>query len=203
MDNLSKDIIPENEDGIETNTSHAIKASSKSEAIKLFETAKERLQDLNNWDKFCGTGSAIFRLTDAQGKDVSRKPEIGDHFKIDLPAPGTKSGDGYDWVRIEAIEDKSDSSAIEESFAIRVRPCENPENNQQDTAHFLKEDATSSFIVERENKKVTASVHGRNEKPNTDSHSIVDRIRNTLVGLGAVAGISKLQWKKLVKGLLE
>jgi hypothetical protein len=46
-------------------------------------------------------------------------------------------------------------------------------------------------------------VHGRNEKPNTNSDAVADKIRNTLVGLGAIAGFSKIQWKNLVKGLIH
>ena len=70
-------------------------------------------------------------------------------------------------------------------------------------AHFLSDDATSTFIISRKNNTITASVHGRNEKPNTEAAGLLDKIRNAIVGTTAVAGISKIQWKLLVKGLLD
>ena len=198
---LEDQIIPEQKIGVETNTESSVALNSEEEAAHAFLQLKKRLLDVNNWHSFAGKLTADFQLTDADGNLVDRKVEKGDHFRIDIPAPGPLTGDGYDWVQVEEIEKevKEDS----ETLAIRVRPATNPNNEREDVAHFFADDATSSFMVKREGKKLTAAVYGRNEKPNTDAESLVDKARNVAVATGAVAGAAKLQWKSLVEGLLE
>ena len=197
------DMIPEQETGSKTDTHYSVTASNGQEAKALFKTAKERLQDVNNWKSFAGTASATFTLTDDTGKEVFRKAAKGDHFKINIPGPGSEAGSGFDWVMIEAIEDKSDPDGTTEAFAIRVRPTNEPGKSGENVAHFFKDNATSSFAVQREGLTVTASVHGRNEEPNTKNEGILDKVRNTMIALGAMLGMSNTQWKSLVKGLLE
>ena len=85
---------------------------------------------------------------------------------------------------------------------MKVRPSEDPVK-KEGVAHFLQNQATSSFIVKRKDTIVTAEVHGRNEKPNTSAKKVTDKIRNALVGTAATTGISKIQWQKLVKGILD
>jgi hypothetical protein len=195
--------IPEQETGAKTDTHHSVKEKTSVEAHNRFTRAKERLQDVNNWDKICGKVSAVFRLTDHEGNEVNRLPQKGDHFKINIPAPGSEAGQGYDWVLIEEVEDNSNPHAQSEYFVMRVRPSDNPQKPEHETAHFFKEKATSSFAVQREDTKVTASVHGRNELPNTESEGVLDKARNAIVALGAMVGVSTPQWKSLVKGVLE
>jgi hypothetical protein len=125
----------------------------------------------------------------------------GDYFKIDIPGPGSDSGEGYDWVQIEEVE--TTTSLDGERFGFRVRPTDNPQNRKEDVAHFYSEESTSSFIVERQNNKITASVHDRNTKPNTDADTVIDKIRDTIVGAAGVASFSKIQWKKLTDGLVS
>lgn len=197
-----EDMIPEQETGSKTDTHHSVTARNEQEAKALFETAKERLQDINSWKKFAGAASATFTLTDDNGNEVHRKAAKGDHFKINIPGPGSEAGSGYDWVMIEAIEDKSDPGGNTEAFAIRVRPTNEP-GKPGEVAHFFKDNATSSFAVQREELTVTASVHGRNEEPNTTNEGILDKVRNTMIAIGAMLGMSDTQWKSLVKGLLE
>ncbi|MNL25317.1 hypothetical protein D3C87_1467950 [compost metagenome] len=84
-----------------------------------------------------------------------------------------------------------------------VRPSANPLTDSQDTAHFLTNEATSTFQVKRVGNRIYAEEHGRNEVPNTDTKYTMDNIRNTFVGWGAKIGLSYPQWKSLVKGLLN
>ncbi len=192
-----KDIVPGQDYGIETNTDSTIELTTEEEAKLFFKIVRERLFNINQWHDLTGTATAGFQLTDDKGNPVTRKPQQGDHFKIDIPAPGTSTGEGNDWVRIEAIEE-------EENYAgIRVRPATNPTNDKTDVAHFFDSSATSSFIVKREFKKITAGVYGRNEKPNTDTEKVWDKIRNAAIATGAISGFSKLQWKSLVNGLIS
>jgi len=188
------DLIPNQEEGAQSNTEAQVLCASEEEAATFFDTVRQRLLDVNRWHEYAG-GGARFQLTDAGGYKVDRRAQEGDHFQIEIPAPGTITGSGADWVRIEAIEEQADITAI------RVRPATNPTNELDDVAHFFDESATSSFIARREGCKVVAAVHGRNEKPNTKTEHLADSIRNIAVAVGAVTAFSKLQWKTLVEGL--
>lgn len=198
-----RDIVPEQKTGTEVNTEHTISLENREQAEKLFKTAAQRLLDVNNWEQLCGTGSANFQLTDPHGNYITRTATEGDHFKIDIPGPGSVEGKGYDWVRIEKIEESIDCERDNESIAIRVRPATNPTTPGNEVAHFFNEEATSSFIIEREGISVKAGVYGRNEKPNTVIKNLVDKARNAVVALGAISGISSVQWQKLSRGLIE
>lgn len=132
---------------------------------------------------------------------MSRQAEKEDHFKIDIPGPGPVTGDGFDWVQVEAIEEKEEGE--EQSITVRVRPATNPNNERKDVAHFFSDDATSCFMVKRQANTVTAAVYGRNEKPNIKAETVSDKARNVAIASGAITGFSKLQWKSLVNGLVK
>jgi hypothetical protein len=192
-----KNIIPEHTEGVETNTESSVELATEEEAKQFFGIVKQRLLDINHWHDLTGAGTVCFQLTDKKGNPVDRHAREGDHFKMDIPGPGSITGQGSDWVEIEAIEENEDCTGI------RVRPATNPTNERKDVAHFFNEAATSSFVVKRENKKVTAGVYGRNEKPNTNTETLIDKIRNATMAAGAISGFSKLQWKSLVNGLIK
>ncbi|HEV7620967.1 MAG TPA: hypothetical protein VGO09_04505 [Flavisolibacter sp.] len=195
--------LPEKEEGVQKDIEEKEEVATIEEAKQLFNEAKGRLLDVNKWDKICGEGSAKFTLTDESGHEVQSIPEVGYYFKIDIPGPGTKEGDGFDWVRVEAIEEDRDIKEDYQYIIMRVRPSAKPDSDKKDVAHFFSGKSTSNFLVYRESKIVTAAVLGRNEVPNTkENTSLLDKIRNALVGIGAAAGFSNPQWKKLVKGLL-
>lgn len=195
--------IPQQITGSETNIEHSITLPGPMEAIIKYEQVCRSLLDVNKWKEICGTGSAEFQLLDENGEEVDRPAQLNDYFKIDIPGPGTGSGDGYDWVNVEKMDSTKDSNNDEQRFLMQVRPCSNPHSKTRDTAHFLSHKATSTFSIVRKNNTITASVFGRNEIPNTKTHNVLDKIRNTIVGAGAVAGASKIQWTLLVKGLLK
>ena len=202
MSDIKEKIVPPQHEGGKKDIEHTVTAIDNDDARKLFVIARNRLLDVNRWHELVGALSAKFILTDANGSEVHRTAEIGDYFKIDVPGPGSSDGKGFDWVFIEAIEDKSDSTGPYESTAMRVRPSVNPTEKGENVAHFFKDSATSSFVVERHEKTVTACVLGRNEVPNTETSNLVDKVRNTLVGTTAIAGIANIQWGSLAKGLI-
>jgi hypothetical protein len=201
-ENTLPEIIPQQEKGAKTDIESSVECGTVEEAKELFQNAKLRLLNVNNWHHLCGAVTATFKLTDEAGNEVNTEAETGKYFKIDIPGPGTVTGEGYDWVRIEKIEDKEEASTSDEIVAIKVRPAGNPNNTKTDVAHFFTDEATSSFIVQRTGKVVSAEVHGRNEKPNTDANAVIDKTRNTMVATGAIVGFSSAQWKSLVNGLL-
>jgi len=201
MKSKAEDIVPQQATGAQSNTESRTSFNTVEEAQTFFETVKNRLLHVSQWHQLAGKGTAEFELTDAQGNVVARTPQKGDHLKIDIPGPGPQTGDGFDWVRVEAVEETKDGEV--ECLAMRVRPATNPQNEKEDVAHFFSDEATSNFVVKREGTTITAAVYGRNEKPNTDAEKVVDKARNTAVATGAVGGFSKLQWKSLVNGFVK
>ncbi|MBC6111406.1 hypothetical protein ACFOG5_22700 [Pedobacter fastidiosus] len=172
----------------------------KDEAVARvkFGGIKERLLDVNNWGKYAGISA--FRLMDTHGIRAERLAIKTDFIRIDIPGPGTHAGMGYDWVLIEDIEEIE--SEQERILYMRVRPCPHPLSGTHETAHFLKQDATSTFIVRQLGSYIYAEEHGRNEMPNIADGSFYDKGRNFVVGMAAKFGLSYPQWKSLVKGLL-
>jgi hypothetical protein len=193
--------VPAQEIGSKMDAVEKIELHSEAEAIHFFKTVKDRLLDVNRWSDFAGGASSDFYLTDPQGNLVQRKVTDGDHIKIDIPGPGTKTGAGYDWVTIEEIKSQVLDDA--EVLSMTARPSANPLSDEEETAHFLTQEATSTFQVKRIGKTIYAEEHGRNEVPNTDLNRPLDNIRNTFVGWGAKIGFSYPQWKALVNGLLN
>jgi hypothetical protein len=194
--------IPSQEEGKQVDIIETMNASSPEGAKSLYIQSKQRLLDINRWSDISDGLSASFVLTDKFGKQKQGNPEVGDHFRIDIPGPGSFAGNGYDWVRVELVEEDSDPEADCEWSVIKVRPSEDPVE-KEGIAHFLEEKATSSFIIKRNGNTVSAEVHGRNEKPNIGAEKRSDKIRNIVIGAGAVVGFAKIQWEKLAKGLLN
>ena len=197
----SKKPIPAQREGVSADIIEIRIAPDLQEAKLLFLKTRERLYDINRWGDISDGLSAVFNLTDDNGLQRNDFPSPGDYIRINIPGPGSVAGDGYDWVKIEQVEDKRMPDADEEWSAMKVRPAEDPVK-KEGTAHFFEDCATSTFIVKRKDTIVSAQVHGRNEKPNTSAKKIVDKVRNALVGTAAATGVSKIQWQKLVKGLL-
>lgn len=196
-----KNQIPEQQTGSKLDTVAKSEFSTASEAIDFYQVAKKRLLNVPHWAEICEVPVSTFTLTDADGNRVDRQAEAGDYIKINLPGPGTHSGDSFDWVVIEKItEEFATDTAI---ISMRVRPASNPKNVDPSIAHFFTAEATSTFQVKRIGLTVYAEEHGRNEVPNTDTSSVSDNIRNTLVGWSAKIGFSYPQWKSLVKGIVK
>lgn len=194
--------VPQQREGDQADIVETVTTPGEEQAKEVFKNARQRLLDVSNWGVISKGISAEFLLTDNLGQPKEGKPEPGDHFRINIPGPGSKAGEGYDWVRVETVEDETGDSGSSESIMIKVRPSGHPEK-KEGVAHFLDPAATSSFIVRRHKEMISAEVHGRNEKPNTHTETIPDKIRNAVVGTTASKFAGKIQWKKLVKGLLD
>lgn len=174
----------------------------ESSARMFFETAKRRLLDVNHWYEIAELSVAVFVLTDEHGGEaVKSRAAEGDKVRIDIPGPGPSVGDGYDWVAVEQITETAGPET--ERCSITLRPTANPLKTETDTAHFFKDAATSTLIVERNGREVIARYHGRNEVANTETESTIDNVRNAMVGAGAKLGLSYPQWKSLVEGLVK
>jgi hypothetical protein len=195
--------IPDQQTGDRSDIEEHLETSTPRQAHSTFVEASRRLLSINEWEGLSGPLSAAFILTDNEGTKLDRAPRPGDFIRINIPGPGTATGKGYDWVRIESIDDKPNPSGNEESLSIRVRPVASPTNDEGDVAHFFDDTATSTFMIERKNLRVVASVHGRNEQPNKEVERPVDKMRNTVVATIATAGVAARQWTMLTKGILK
>jgi len=193
--------IPEKTDGGNINAESVVELNNLAASKALFLNARKKLLDVNRWKEISELSLAAFTLTDAHGNEVPGPVQEGMFFKIDIPGPDNETGDGYDWVIVEKV----DEYVLEdiESLGIRVRPAANPKNDDPDIAHFYSKQATSTFTITRENTKVTAAVYDRNTKPNTDDDGFFEKIRNILTGAGGILAFSKIQWKSLTDGLLK
>ncbi|MEI9946987.1 MAG: hypothetical protein WDN26_22545 [Chitinophagaceae bacterium] len=191
-----KAIVPKQLKGGKSVSAYSVQAKDMLTAKKIFENAKLNLLNVNKWHSLAGRLSADFQLVNKEGEKIFTDPEKGNYFRINIPpAPG------YDWVRVEATE--AEQQQDYDRAAIRVRPAIPPFEKNGEVIHFFTPDATSSFLVERKGKKITASVIGRNEIPNTATKNLLHKIRNAIVAIAAIAGFNKPQWKSLVKGIIK
>jgi len=194
-------IVPPQFTGQEIETEATKVLHDEAEAKSLYAAAKKKLLDVNNWKEIAGAVTAQFQIIDEKGKAVNREVKKGDYLRIDIPGPGNKEGDGYDWVLVEELKEINNESL--QSVGFRVRPNENPFGEKNETAHFYSKEATSSFIITRENVKVISWIIDRNLLPNTESGSLADKVRDVAVGVSAIAAFSKVQWQGLADGLIE
>ncbi len=194
-------LIPEHHNGKMIESEESIDFKDEAEAKDFYYTVKIRVITDNNWHHLAGIISAKFQATDEKGNEVDRMVAQGDYLKIDIPGPGSKAGDGYDWAQVEELKEISIQDV--NSIGFRVRPTANPLHSENIVAHFYSNQSTSTFIVTREKNKVTASIYDSNTKPNTEAKNLTDEIRHVAVGLGALSSFSKIQWQNLVEGMIK
>jgi hypothetical protein len=199
---MGNDLIPVNEKGKPSDLEFSITLDTIDEARHCYMRAVKRMQNPGIWHDLAGWASASFTLVGGTGEHLNRLAGEGDHIRIDIPGPGPAEGGGFDWVRVEKMEEYIDSSDRREWTGMKVRPCVAPGSGASGPAHFFRSDATSTFIIERYGSTVKALYHGRNEVPNTASPKVTDRVRNALVAAGAMVSLSEAQWSALSKGFL-
>ncbi len=196
-------LIPQQKEGKHNDLYFSADFATRDEAVDCFKRAYKRLLNPKVWHELGGIFSGEFVLVDETGNQPHRLAQLGDIYRIDLPGPGTSAGNGYDWVRIDAIDDRSDETGEEELFSLRVAPTFNPSHATPVTAHFFKPGASSTFVVSRTGNQVKAGYHGRNEVPNNDTVSTIDNLRNSMMGTAALAGLSEIQWSSMMEALLK
>jgi hypothetical protein len=168
-----------------------------------FNMLKDRFMLINNWKSFCGESFADFKLFDSRGKMVERYPLIGDYVRIDIPGLGTVEAKGFDWVEITDLFEKETAGICLDFVMMTYRPSKNPQDKTSEhILHFYSDQATSTFGIFKGRDFIQAGIYGRNETPNLDAE-FIDKARNLLIAAGGMVGISKIQWKTLVKGFLD
>lgn len=193
-------IVPKQAEGKELSTFATFKAASAKEAQRCYTIAKSRLLEVNSWEKLVGELSASFQIVDEKGNPELRKVQLGDFLRIDIPGPDNPSGNGFDWVKVEAIKEMNTQI---KSVGFTVRPSSAPHFSENKTDHFYDEKTTSTFIVTQKEMEVMACVIDRNMKENDDSKNVVDHIRNWIVGVGAKTIFSRIQWQALADALVK
>ena len=171
------------------------------EARQVFDRSRKRLLDVNQWKELLGMMSADFCAMDSFGNATGKSVEQGNLMRVDIPGPGNSDGDGYDWVAVEELKEVETNEI--QSIAFRVRPTINPKGNTNNIAHFYDKESTSTFMVTRKDETVHSTIVDRNIKPNNDTDSVVDTLRNMPVAIGAIGLFSKVQWQSLAEGLLK
>ena len=194
--------VPQQHSGVAKHIEEQIDCASVQQAEALYQQAAQRLLHVSQWHKWCDIPGAVFSVKQADGTNAPDGQAVkGLWISIDIPGPGTVTGKGLDWVHIDKVNQHAHGD--EAITQIVVHPSSPPNPTKHDTAHFLSSESSSTFVVTQKGKLVTATIYGRNEQPNTATDNIIDKVRNTLVYLGAVAGLSDVQWKSLAKGLLQ
>lgn len=195
-------IVPRQQTGLPIDVVESVTLQTDSDAQRLFQQARERLLDVNQWHTIAQGVSAHFQLTDpASGAPVAGPARKGLFFRISIPGPPNAAAAGFDWVEIEeSLDQPNDQEPV---CAFRVRPVAPPGQPATEApAHFYDREATSTFLVRRNGLVVTAAVFDRNTKPNTDAPDLLAMTRDLIVGAGGVLAGSNLQWRSLVTGLL-
>lgn len=157
--------------------------------------------DVNHWNTISGIVTAIFDVIDQDGQEIKRSITKNDYLGVNIPGPGSKEGDGYDWVGVEKLREINEG--FFQSIGFRVRPTYNPLSDKNETAHFYSAEATSSFFVTRHGTEIICTIIDRNLRPNKEPESIIDKARDVVVGISAIAGFYKLQWQGHTDGLLS
>jgi hypothetical protein len=137
-------LIPENVKGKKNDLFESLHVQTEEQAQNIFQQAINRMSNPFRWHELTDLPAKFLPATDAE-IDLAHPLQEGNFFRIEIPGPGTNNGSGYDWVRVEAVEDKRNPQADLESFGMTFRACSNPFNGSMVTAHFFKSLATSSF----------------------------------------------------------
>ena len=192
-------LIPEQHQGIHKELHEVAEFPEESAAGAAFQTAKARLLNVNGWTETAVGESAEFRLCDTGGEPLTRSAAEGDLVRIRLP--GAKRPDGiYDWVRLASVREGVDADGCP-WILLTTQPVADPQEPSADTAHFFDDGSTGTFIIRLNGTQVEGNHYGRNELPNTDG-GILEKARALVVTIGAYLGMSDVQWRNLVKGLL-
>lgn len=202
MDTIFDRIVPSEFRGKQTELNSSLSLETNEIAAERFKYISSILLSPNHWQDLCGKLSPKFTLVDSSGNQLERLAAVGDYIQINLPGPSSSNGDGFDWVKVDAIEWGSGDSS-NQSVGIRIRPCSNPLNDEEEVAHFFEPSATGTYILHQENNTITAYYYGKNEVTNKSTDKMLDNIRNTLVASVGILGVSEIQWKIFITKLLE
>jgi len=194
--------IPEQKKGSFHDTESRKVFDDQESASKAFEVLKNRFLSVNLWKDYCNYKSAEFKLYDSNGNQVNRIPKENDLIRIDIPGPGNPESKGYEWVKITSISAQLLTVGEIENLIINCVPATIPNQKTSHIAHFYSQKSSSTFKISKGSKYIKIGIYGRNETPNM-STNLAGKVRNLLIALGGMFGISKLQWKVFADEILK
>ncbi len=201
LENMLSGIVPPQHTGGQSNVQVFIRCAGAQQADEVYRQVKLHLLDVNHWHRYISGITAKFHLTDKNGVHTKHQAIIGDHFKIRIPGPRLRTGGGYDWTTVRAVEEKSAEGV--DLFFMTAVPSRNPQAGGPEIAHFLQPLASTTFITYKEGRIVRILIRSRNEVPNSAVSGMHDKLRNKFVGFFAGLFFSHLQWAKLARSLLR
>lgn len=173
-----------------------VEASSRHEAFVLFENAKKRLNDINNWQLLCGKTPAEFHLTDDMGNLLNVSvPETGNLIRVRCYDKGK---DKFIWYRIEEFMHEKNLLKDTEHFGFKVMLVSGPLATQQS-----EEGITCTFVVTRSGCKVSAVEAERSRIVAKDGIPVFAQLRDKLQHVFSSIYSSNQQWKSLINGVLQ
>lgn len=168
---------------------------SEQMAFQHFKRSKEKLFDVDAWSALPGLSSSFELHTAGGQRKKAQSPQVGDYIRILLPGPMPEN-----WVQVTSIRSE------EKLAEFTVNPSENPITHDPDNKieHFFIKEASSTFRVEWQGKRITASEIGKNEGINNQGEEAGNRsVINTLIAEGGWAFFQKVQWQKLTDYLVH
>ncbi|MCY0976909.1 hypothetical protein PGH12_07050 [Chryseobacterium wangxinyae] len=194
-------LLPKHDSGSSSDAAATKPCLSQGIAEDLYRKLADQLLNISHWNINAGKLPTKFDLVDSNGKGGHFHAAENLFVKIKMPAPKNKTGNGYDWVVIEKVENYHEENI--EYIHLQMRPCPCLDNKGGGIAHFYEQNATNSFILIRSGSDIQLSVHGRNESPNTSNVRLWDMLRNIFVAGGGIFGGSKLQWEDFVNSMIK
>jgi hypothetical protein len=190
--------IPQHTTGLKKEFTSARRFITTADARLCYATAVSRLININHWHELSPAKKGGFQVMSKMAKPQRRRAKLGDYIRIGTPAPENTDGAGYDWVHVVTL--KFLTGKRKEQCLMTLRPCPMP--GEEHTAHFFSSSSTSSFLITRDGKTVTAAYYGHNETPNTDTEGVIETARNIAVAAGAILGFSNVLWVPLTENLI-
>ncbi|AFL82548.1 hypothetical protein Aeqsu_3113 [Aequorivita sublithincola DSM 14238] len=177
-------------------------ADSIDEANRNFKNLILRLKSVNDWHSYSEEVNANFSLIDYNTSEITTNVAIDNLIKIDIPGPGSPSGNGSDWTKIIDLQNGLNNYQSP-FFAITIRTCSAPGSEDITTVQFYTEESTNTFIVRRIGTCIYAEVHGRNLQENSKDVPLTDLVRNKAIVIGSKIAIRNLKWVALTEALIE
>lgn len=148
-------LVPDQQEGIEKNLQSFVTALTVEDAEDMFVEAKNRMLDVNGWKE----GNSYFKnfvLTDSHGKEVQRLARKGDYIHVLNTAENN-------WIHVDAIEYDDYPDINTETIALRIHPCSAPDVHINEEPYLMDSAVSSTIVIERLDRRLTAFYHGRNE----------------------------------------
>jgi hypothetical protein len=172
----------------------------------VYLKSRKRLLNVNQWQRYMDDTEISFRLTDTEGNESESQAEKDLLIRADIQDSNHLSSERRcDWVIIEDLEEGSTDEM--EYVVFRVKPCENPKENEGQPTHFFFAAITGSLVLHRESLSVTCTVYARNLEAYTDHLSEGSGLDGSVSSVDTAHtdgnGLPGMNWQRLVDSLWE